>query len=476
MVNNCGIYYIQNTKTSQLYIGQTKDIKRREREHFRKLKSNSHVNTHLQNSFNKYGEDCFKFKVIEYCEPSELDDLEIKYMALFNVQSTGFNICDGGVHICPDNSNENHGMWRDDIPNDLLKNLYLQEEYNSEDLSKLFNCSRRTINRRLKKIFPKEELEKLKKQKRIIGGKSSSNKNKMQLPLEEIKELYLNKHFTIKQLCNKYYCSHQTMRKNLVVIFGSEYNGLMKQRRKIIISSEDLENLKLNKVSVDILKDKYYCEIEDIEKIVLKDNKKEVKDKALKLPLEELKRLYLQGYAINDLAKKYNCDRHTISRRLKVILGEDYPNIKHNIKQEKMLNLARQHYNSIEIGKLLNCSSTTVMYNLKKIMGSKEFKEYKKRNRSRKFQEIYEKHVTPEFHEKRIEAIKVYSLWDGSKVHFNKKTYDYKGFNYPYHSPLKSFYLRYNGRDVNLGGNFIEFLSPTIIHDLIKEFSEEKFK
>ena len=97
-INNCGIYYIQNIKTSQLYIGQSKRLKERKNRHFYKLRQNAHENAHLQNSFNKYGEDSFEYGVIEYCNENQLDPLEIAYMNLFNVKTHGFNISDGGHH------------------------------------------------------------------------------------------------------------------------------------------------------------------------------------------------------------------------------------------------------------------------------------------------------------------------------------------------------------------------------------------
>ena len=60
--SNNGIYYIQNTTTGQLYIGQTSRLDERESEHFRQLRDNCHFNKHLQNSYNKYGEDALNLR------------------------------------------------------------------------------------------------------------------------------------------------------------------------------------------------------------------------------------------------------------------------------------------------------------------------------------------------------------------------------------------------------------------------------
>ena len=49
-----GIYAIHNIKTDKYYIGQSKDIEHRWKQHKSRLKNNKHENEHLQNSYNKY--------------------------------------------------------------------------------------------------------------------------------------------------------------------------------------------------------------------------------------------------------------------------------------------------------------------------------------------------------------------------------------------------------------------------------------
>jgi group I intron endonuclease len=48
-----------------MYIGSSVDVCRRWQEHERNLKNNKHINQYLQNAWNKYGEQNFKFEVIE---------------------------------------------------------------------------------------------------------------------------------------------------------------------------------------------------------------------------------------------------------------------------------------------------------------------------------------------------------------------------------------------------------------------------
>lgn len=69
-----GIYKIVNTINGKVYIGQSIRIKSRKIDHLRDLRQNKHINKHLQAAFNKYGEQNFKFEIIECYE----DDFPIE--------------------------------------------------------------------------------------------------------------------------------------------------------------------------------------------------------------------------------------------------------------------------------------------------------------------------------------------------------------------------------------------------------------
>lgn len=80
---NSGIYIIKNIKTNKSYIGSAKDLKVRKRLHFSQLRNNKHSNTHLQRSFNKYGEMFFKFETLYFCPEEYLLKLEQKCIDVF---------------------------------------------------------------------------------------------------------------------------------------------------------------------------------------------------------------------------------------------------------------------------------------------------------------------------------------------------------------------------------------------------------
>lgn len=67
-----GIYKILNIVNGKLYIGSGANLRRRKREHFCRLKSNTHINKFLQNSWNKYGGDSFVFEIIELTNTDDL--------------------------------------------------------------------------------------------------------------------------------------------------------------------------------------------------------------------------------------------------------------------------------------------------------------------------------------------------------------------------------------------------------------------
>lgn len=92
-----GIYKIINIKNSKVYIGQSVDIKERRDSHFEALKSNRHYNKYLQNSFNKYGEENFKFEVIEIT--GNLNEREIFWIQFYNACNCekGYNLLHGGT-------------------------------------------------------------------------------------------------------------------------------------------------------------------------------------------------------------------------------------------------------------------------------------------------------------------------------------------------------------------------------------------
>lgn len=81
-----GIYCIENTVNNKTYIGSSKNIYQRLLKHFALLRHNKHQNSHLQNAWNKYGEDNFRWFIIEFCDIEKLEQLEQESINLFGAE------------------------------------------------------------------------------------------------------------------------------------------------------------------------------------------------------------------------------------------------------------------------------------------------------------------------------------------------------------------------------------------------------
>lgn len=67
-----GIYKITNTISGKYYIGSGRNIVERFWGHKKALIFGTHYNRHFQRSWNKYGEESFKFVVLLYCDKQDL--------------------------------------------------------------------------------------------------------------------------------------------------------------------------------------------------------------------------------------------------------------------------------------------------------------------------------------------------------------------------------------------------------------------
>ena len=89
------LYAIKHKNTENIYVGQTtQHIKKRWGQHRYDLRNNCHHNPHLQNAWNKYGENAFVFEILDETanNQDELNELEISYIGsagYYNTKSGG---------------------------------------------------------------------------------------------------------------------------------------------------------------------------------------------------------------------------------------------------------------------------------------------------------------------------------------------------------------------------------------------------
>lgn len=70
------IYRLYNTETSQTYVGQTRNFRRRRGHHHWVLTRGSHRNKWLQQDYDQSGWGVFAFEVLERCPDDEALDRE----------------------------------------------------------------------------------------------------------------------------------------------------------------------------------------------------------------------------------------------------------------------------------------------------------------------------------------------------------------------------------------------------------------
>src|SRR5699024_942578 len=130
-----GIYKIKNKINGKSYIGQSKRISRRWREHKRGTEDSV-----ISKAIKKYGEDNFIFEVIEPCSVEELDAKEVFYIKKYETYKKGYNMTIGGDGV--------KGIGKVlsyDIITDII--IDLKEDVPTSEIAKKYNISAGMVNR-----------------------------------------------------------------------------------------------------------------------------------------------------------------------------------------------------------------------------------------------------------------------------------------------------------------------------------------
>lgn len=88
----CGVYKIINSINGHFYIGSTYDFRVRRNRHLFNLRRGTHENDHLQKAFNLYGEEAFRFILIEALEPEYDEQLWAKEQYYIDQLKPAYNI------------------------------------------------------------------------------------------------------------------------------------------------------------------------------------------------------------------------------------------------------------------------------------------------------------------------------------------------------------------------------------------------
>ena len=90
-----GVYSITNKVNGKVYVGSALSVRGRMIMHRSLLRKGRHENEYLQRAWNKYGENNFRFDVLEVCEPTNCIIREQYWMDSLKVvnRKLGYNIC-----------------------------------------------------------------------------------------------------------------------------------------------------------------------------------------------------------------------------------------------------------------------------------------------------------------------------------------------------------------------------------------------
>jgi group I intron endonuclease len=149
------IYTIINIKNNKVYVGSTiREFYERRNSHKNSLIKGTHVNSHLQRAFNKYGEDNFIFEILEECDIQYCRTQEQYWINMLNVTNRNF-----GYNILS-------------IPGSRLNIKHTQE---SKDKMSKSNIGRKITEKTRQKmrIASKERLIKYADKYKNFGGRPS---------------------------------------------------------------------------------------------------------------------------------------------------------------------------------------------------------------------------------------------------------------------------------------------------------------
>ena len=243
-----GIYSITNVVTGDMYIGQTiQDFEKRWKSHISALNRGNHDNEYLQRSWNKYGEDAFKFKAIHYCDELDiLNDLEKYYIKKYDTYNNGFNMTEGGDYFL----NEIPEEIRKKRLENLKKVTRERSDYTEPQIAKVKELLSKLENspisiKKISKLTGVREniIYSIKNLDSWIDVRSDLNEKIKQLNFIEcrnkkiIEDLY-SYNYSLEELCNKYNLAENSIRtifykekiKDHSKIFKDVKNTRMKQK------------------------------------------------------------------------------------------------------------------------------------------------------------------------------------------------------------------------------------------------------
>lgn len=212
------IYKITNLVDGKVYIGQTINYPKRKRSHISHLINGKHHNEHLQNAWDKYGEDKFEIEIIEECTVSELDMKEKHYIDLHNAINSkyGYNLVDGG-QVFRKFTLETRKKMSNSLKGRVFSEIHKQR------------ISKGQIGKEIKQ----ESIEKQKKTAKV-NGKNKGQKNSNALISNKVAKMIimdLYDNIPVSHLVERYQVSQDTI---YGLMYNKSYIDILPEIREIV--------------------------------------------------------------------------------------------------------------------------------------------------------------------------------------------------------------------------------------------------
>lgn len=399
-----GVYQLFNIINNKIYVGSSIDLNRRKQEHFRLLHKNKHPNTYLQNAWNKYGEDNFRFIVLETTDDiSKIRQLEQKWLdeTKCYLHEYGYNMLPKADSPLGYKHSEETKEKRSLLTKEEIKDIKLlrrDTDLTYESIGNIFNVSSGVVtniifdfNLSWVKINDSDELDVQKYAKYIdsFGGrlthrlKSSEIKEIKFLLENNIKQVKVAELFDIKQtVVSDIKCMNIH---NNVLLSDKDRVNLKTKFRDILMNSENnpkkMTDEKVKNIKVllnmnyspsyiskifnvargtihSIKSNKYWKHIKVSDRDELDDEYKKYLDKSkiiIKLSEQEVKEIKIKlkegYYSHRELGKQYGVSKSAIQN---IDSGNSYSGIevsnqiqKRNIYLLKNRNIELNHKTSV---------------------------------------------------------------------------------------------------------------------------------
>jgi group I intron endonuclease len=209
-----GIYQIRNLINNKIYVGSSINLKNRKNTHFHKLRKNSHSNLHLQNAWNKYGENNFIFEILEECKEDFLLAEEQKYIEkikpeynIRKIAESNFGLKHSKESIEKMSGEKNiNAKINQEVANEIRK-LYNSCKISQLKLAKMYNLHLGTIQQIIENKTWKDSRYDYKKYEKDFSGENNPSAKLKLEQVTEIRRLYETKKYSYRKLVSMFQIS-----------------------------------------------------------------------------------------------------------------------------------------------------------------------------------------------------------------------------------------------------------------------------